>query len=432
MRALYISHNGMLEGLGRSQVLGYLRGLARRGVEFDLVSYELPSASDEEVAALKRQLAGEGIRYLPLRRTMRAPLFVKVGESARGVGKALVSAFERRPDIVHGRSYLPTAVADLVTTLVPRAKLVFDCRGMLGDEYVDSGYWTPDRLEYRLLKRYEARAFGRADGVVVLTNALRRWIDERGWFGRRTHVEAIPCCVDMNAFGFVADARVEVRRELHWEGDAKVLVYAGSLGSWYREDELARFAGIVRRRSASPVRFLLLTAAKPDELVAMLHREGFEADSVATMRVRPEDMPKYLSAADIGLSFIKSCFSKKGSSPTKVAEYLACGLPVVLNGDIGDQADLRSERDACVVLDSYANDELMSAADRALSLASAPLEDRVRRCRRTADEHFGLERVGVARYERLYRTIARPSDSRWAAPGSNDGNSWRRRVEGRA
>lgn len=407
MRALYISHNGMLEGLGRSQVLSYLRGLARTGIEFDLVSYELPGAREEEISALGRQLAGEGIRYWPLRRTVSAPLHTKVGESARGVGRALLAALERRPQIVHGRSYLPTAVADLIATVVPRAKLVFDCRGMLGDEYVDSGYWTKARLEYRLLKRYEARAFRRADGVVVLTNALRRWVEERGWFGGRTHVEAIPCCVDTRAFDVQIEARERVRQELGWERDAKVVVYAGSLGSWYREDELARFAGILRRRSPSPLRFLLLTAARPDELVAMLRREGLDGESVAVRRARPEDVPAYLSAGDVGLSFIKSCFSKMGSSPTKVAEYLACGLPVVLNGDIGDQSDLRTEDDACVVLDSYEDDELVRAADRALALATAPLEQRVQRCRRVAHEHFDLERVGVARYERMYRTLAR-------------------------
>ena len=407
MRALYISHNGMLEGLGRSQVLAYLRGLARTGIEFDLLSYELPTADDDEIEALRAQLAGEGIRYQPLRRTLRTPLLTKVGESARGFAKALLAALERRPAVVHGRSYLPTAVGDLVTTVVPRARLVFDCRGMLGDEYVDAGYWTPDRLEYRLLKRYEARAFRHADGVVVLTDALRRWIDERGWFGRRTLVEAIPCCVDTSTFTFRSEARAEVRRELGWNDQMTVLVYAGSLGSWYREDELARFAGIVRRRSSSPVRFLLLTASKPDELVANLRREGFGDDTMRTLRVRPEEMPRYLSAGDVGLSFIKSCFSKKGSSPTKVAEYLACGMPVVLNGDIGDQAELASEREACVVIGSYTDDELARAADRVLSIASAPLVDRVARCRKTADERFGLERVGVARYERLYRAIAR-------------------------
>jgi glycosyltransferase involved in cell wall biosynthesis len=408
MRALYISQNGMLEGLGSSQVLPYVRGLAKRGIAFDLLSYELPDADGEEIEALRQKLALDGVRWSPLRRARDPRLVVKLRESARGVGQALAAALARRPDVVHGRSYLPTAIADLVATMVPRAKLVFDCRGMIGDEYVDCGYWQREQLEYRLVKRYETRAFQRAEGVVFLTSALRRWATERGWIGRNTEVETIPCCVDLDAFRFDSAARARIRRELGWE-QATVLVYSGSLGSWYREDEIARFAGIVRRRATTPVRFFLLSRSKPEELVEGLRREGFAADSVVTVRARPDEVSQWLSAADIGLSFIKSCFSKMGSSPTKVAEYLACGLPVVLNGDIGDQADLEAERDACVVVGSYDEGELTVAADRALALAAAPLEARVGIGRRVAEERFGLERVGVERYARLYRRLGASS-----------------------
>ena len=38
MRALYISYDGMTDPLGRSQVLPYLEGLAKRGHEITLVS----------------------------------------------------------------------------------------------------------------------------------------------------------------------------------------------------------------------------------------------------------------------------------------------------------------------------------------------------------------------------------------------------------
>jgi glycosyltransferase involved in cell wall biosynthesis len=88
-----------------------------------------------------------------------------------------------------------------------------------------------------------------------------------------------------------------------------------------------------------------------------------------------------------------------------VAEYLACGLPVVLNGDIGDQADLAAETDTCVVVDAFADEDLVSAADRVLPLALRPAKLRAARGRKVADERFGLERVGVARYERLYRAL---------------------------
>jgi glycosyltransferase involved in cell wall biosynthesis len=407
MRVLYISQTGMLEGLGRSQVLAYQRGLARRGAEIDLLSYELPEATDREIELLEGELREAGIRWLPLRRARDSRLRVKVAESLRGVVAALRAGAIRRPDIVHGRSYLPTAIADVVSRLLPRARLVFDCRGMLGDEYVDAGYWTKERLEYRLVKRYETRAFKRADGVVVLTDALRRWIDAQGWLGPHTAVEAIPCCVDLDQFRFLPDARARIRGELGIDGDTSLLVYAGSLGSFYEEGELARFAGVFRRRAegGAPARFLLLTRSEPKDLVARLMKEGFPAAGITVVRARPDEMPGYLSAGDLGLSFIQSCFSKMGSSPTKVAEYLAAGLPVVLNGDIGDQRDLATERDACVVLPSYREDAVVAAADHARSLVARPLAERVAATRRVAAARLDLEAVGVARYARLYDRI---------------------------
>jgi glycosyltransferase involved in cell wall biosynthesis len=405
MRVLYISHNGMLEGLGQSQVLAYLRGLARRGAEIDLLSYEHTPA-EGAIEALQRTLVGSGVRWTPLRRARDTRLVVKVSESFLGVRRALAIALQRRPDIVHGRSYLPTAVSDLVASLVPRAKLVFDCRGMLGDEFVDAGHWTTDRLEYRLLKRYEARAFRRAEGVVVLTNSLKRWVDERRWFGARTQVAVIPCCVDLEAFQVQASTRARARAELGL-GEKLVVVYSGSLGSWYRDSDIARFAGIVKKKTSRPVAFLLLTASPSDTLTALLRAEGFRDDELVVRRVPPSEMPAYLSAGDLAISFIKSCFSKTGSSPTKVAEYLACGLPVVLNGDIGDQQELAAERESCVVPRSFETSDLERAAEEMLALSMHPFEHRVAVCRAVARARFDLESIGVARYQGLYEAMLR-------------------------
>jgi len=407
VRSLYISHNGMLEGLGRSQVLSYLRGLARRGMTIDLLSYELADASRDAIDELRGSLEGSGVHWTPLVRHRDTRLVVKVQESAYGALRALGKALAHRPDIVHGRSYLPTAVADVVATIVPRARLLFDCRGLLGDENVDAGHWTNDRLEYRLVKQYERRAFRRAEGVVFLTHALERWAREHDWVTARTEVAVIPCCVDLDEFRFDADARARVRAELGI-AERLVLVYSGSLGSWYREAEIAQLAGIAKKRAGRPIAFLLLTPSPPAELTRMLRAEGLADDEIVVRKLRPSQMPAYLSAGDLGISFIKSCFSKKASSPTKVAEYLACGLPVVLNGDIGDQADLAAERETCVVVSRFDEEGALEAAvDRGLALASRPLAQRVAEGRAVADARFGLERVGVTRYAALYERLLR-------------------------
>lgn len=405
MRVLYISQSGMLEHLGQAQVLPYLRGLSRRGFEYDLLSFELATADRDAISDLRSSLRGDGIRWTPLVRRQDPRLAVKVQESAKGILRAFATALARRPTIVHGRSYFATAIADLVATVVPRARLLFDCRGMLGDEYVDINYWTPDRIEYRMVKRFEQRAFRRAEGVVVLTNALKEWIRGRTWLGPRTHIEAIPCCVDLERFRFDASARVRVREELGL-GSRLVLVYSGSLGSFYREADVARFAALVKRRAVGEIRFLLLTGSSPERLVGPLEQAGLTKSEIVVRKVNPSEMYKYLSAGDLGISFITSTFSKKGSSPTKVAEYLACGLPVVLNGDIGDQGELAVERDACAVFEGFSDQRLEAVAEQALALAARPLEDRVAASRRVATTRFDVERVGVSRYERLYRALA--------------------------
>lgn len=404
MRALYVSHNGMLEALGQSQVLPYLRGLARRDIEIDLISYELPEATDDAIEALRVRLSREGLRWHPMRRARDPRLRIKVEEAGKGVLDAVMIAARRRPDIIHGRSYLPTAIADAVTKLVPRAKLVFDCRGMLGDEYVDSGYWTTDRIEYRLLKRYEKRAFRRAEGVVVLTEALRRWVQGSGLLGSRTQIETIPCCVDFERFRFDAAGRARVRAELGIEGRL-VIAYAGSLGGLYREADLARFIAVAKRRTDRPFTFLLLTRSDSDGLVESLKAGGLSTDEIRVRAVAPSEMPAYLSAADAGTAFGTTCFARMGCSPTKLAEYLACGLPAVFN-DFGDQATLAPERDACVMVGSFDDAALVDAADRLLAMATVPIDQRVGIGRRVAEERFDLEKIGVARYEALYRSLA--------------------------
>ena len=403
IRCLYISQTGMTEPLGQSQVLAYLRGLARRGIAIELLSMEPAGTPPKDVARIEEQTRAAGIAWQPLVRGSSPRLSRKLYESAVGVSHGLVAALRRRPHIVHARSYVATAVADVVATLTPGAKLLFDCRGMLGDEYVDSGYWTEDRLEYKLLKRFEQRVFRRADGVVVLTESLRRWLDARNVIPTRTPREVIPCCVDTNRFRFDEAARAARRRELG-AGDRPVIVYSGGLGGWYLEEEMARFAGQVKRLRPDAI-FLVMTRSSPDRLRAVAREQGFGDADLVIKNVPPHEMPSWLCAGDVGLCFIRPCFSKIGSSPTKIAEYLASGLIVVANRDVGDQSELAEDSRACVVLGGFGDAELAEGAKRALALSARPIAERAAEGLRVAEARFGLEKVGVDRYERLYRSL---------------------------
>src|ERR1041384_360559 len=69
-RVLYISYNGMLDPLGQSQVIPYLKQLNQRGVEFTLLSFERPEAlakHDTEIERVRSDLATSGIDWHWLR-----------------------------------------------------------------------------------------------------------------------------------------------------------------------------------------------------------------------------------------------------------------------------------------------------------------------------------------------------------------------------
>src|SRR3982074_2435102 len=95
-RALFISYNGMLNPLGQSQVIPYLRELSKRGVRFTLLSFERAGAfgldGQAKCAALRGQLAADGIEWHWLRYHQRPSLPATVYDVASGVryARALV------------------------------------------------------------------------------------------------------------------------------------------------------------------------------------------------------------------------------------------------------------------------------------------------------------------------------------------------------
>jgi glycosyltransferase involved in cell wall biosynthesis len=107
-----------------------------------------------------------------------------------------------------------------------------------------------------------------------------------------------------------------------------------------------------------------------------------------------------LSGADAAVSFIKNCYSKQASSPTKNAEYLACGLPIIANAGIGD-TDLHIDGTGIgALVRGFSPDELAKALSDIDKLGDVHTV-----CQQTAAELFDLESVGGERYRRLYARL---------------------------
>ncbi|HEV2826292.1 MAG TPA: glycosyltransferase [Pyrinomonadaceae bacterium] len=395
LRTLYICYFGIREPLVQTQVLPYLRQLATANVKVHLLTFE-PRLREQwtssELEARQKELAAEGIAWSSLPYHKSPSLPATLYDILAGARFAVRLARREGIAVIHARAHVPMAMA-LLARRFARVKLIFDIRGLMAEEYADAGIWAKNSLPYRLVKKLENAGIRHADQIVVLTERLRHWLVEHK-LKPAGQIQVIPCCVDLSRY----TAPVPEARQVRFE-----IVYAGSVTGVYLLEEMARFFLAVRERQADAF-FRILTTGSAEEVTARLQHAGVRSSDFWVGKVKPDDVPGYLQRARLGLSFRQPEFTQIAASPTKIAEYLAAGLPVVCNSGVGDVDALLAREHVGVLLEELDARAYARAAEQALQLVSEP---QIReRCIAVARRNFDLTTVGAARYQDVYGRIA--------------------------
>lgn len=403
-RVLYISYDGVLEPLGESQVVSYLEPLAT-DCPITLLSFEKPAdlADTARVAAMAERLSGVGITWIRLRYHKRPAVLSTVFDVTHGIVRARAVCHRLRVAIVHARSYVPALIA-LGARGASGAAFLFDMRGFWVDEKVEAGHWKAGGILYRIGKWWERRFFESADAIVSLTSAGVGALPELGYLvPSDVPVEVIPTCVDLQRF--VPDAKdPELVARLDLAGWC-VVGCVGTMSNWYMRDEMLRYLARVTR-SLDQVRILIVTRDDHNALRRDAAAAGIPGERLVITEAAFTDMPRFIRLFDAGLFFIQPALSKRGSAATKLAEFLACGVPVIINDGVGDSGAIVTQHRVGVVLTAL--DE--AAFERSLRQLQAVLADSSvgSRCRQTAVELFNLDE-GAERYRRLYRRLSAAS-----------------------
>lgn len=407
MHSLYLCYFGLREPLVQTQVLPYLRQLAAAGVRLGLLTFEPEapggwSGTGEE--AWRKQLAGEGIRWIWRRYHKRPPAASTLYDIRAGISAARAYVKEHGPCLLHARGHWAGAMAAPVARAhgVP---FLFDIRGLAPEEYVDAGLWRPGGLRYRAAKRLERDLLDAATGFVVLTHRARELLfpgckdaDRNG-----RPIRVIPCCVDLKRFEACwREDRQALRHELGLP-EGPVYVYLGALGGWYLTREMAALFHAALERTPT-ARALVITQSNPAQITGPFAALGGDVSRITCLRAAPAEVPRLLRAADVAVSLIKPSYSKQASSPTKLAEYLAAGLPVIANTGVGDVDTLVRQGRVGILLRDFSRQGFNQALADMDQLRQDP--ELVERCRQVAEQGFDLVSVGGARYRDLYCAIA--------------------------
>lgn len=398
--SVYLTRNGLLEPLGQSQVFSYLRGLSQEH-RITLITYEKDDdwADTQRVAKLRAECERLGIRWLPQRFRPQPKVIAPAISMVRMVWLVAREVRRQRVRLIHARSYIPATVA-LVVSRLTGVPFLFDMRALWPEELITAGRLRRGSMLHKAMVAAERACLRHAGGVVSLTHAaaehLRRVYPE-DLTGQT--VAVIPTCADLDRF--VPASQPPSQRVIGCLGTV--------LSGWFRLDWLAAFLAVAAKRDPE-LRFELTTRDDPVEVRAAI--EG-DADLQSRLRIAPspsERVHEVLQGQMASVMFYAGGeISELGRSPTRMAEILGCGLPVVANEGVGDVAQIIRKHRVGILVGGPSESEMNAAWDELQQLLDDP--ELVVRCRRAAEAVFSLE-AGTAAYSALYRQILDANDGK--------------------
>lgn len=407
-KSLYICYFGVREPLVQTQVIPYLLEIAKDDIEITLLTFEpdlRTKWTTEQIAEKRAELVAKGIGWRCLAYHKRPSVPATAYDVFNGAWYIAKLLRTEKFDILHCRVHIPMLMGAIARKLSKhKPKLLFDIRGFFPEEYTDAGVWPENGWLYRSAKRVERWLMDEADGFVVLTEKARKILfpeskeTGRDEFGRP--VEVIPCCVDfMGRFlGVDKGTEEKILQRLGASGRF-VVTHLGALGGLYLDDEIVEFLAAIREAKPS-VFALFLTQTDPVKITRLLRENGFEENDYFVGRVDPKEVEGYLNVSDLALSFVRAGYATASRSPTKIPEYLACGVPIVANRGVGDVDELIERNGVGILVDEFKSEAYLNALQKLESMG-----DIGDKCRETARCEFDLEKIGGGRYRQIYEVL---------------------------
>ncbi len=223
-------------------------------------------------------------------------------------------------------------------------KVIFDARGAYTAELTEYDV-VRDKTVVGSIEAIEKQALLQADYRLAVSQALvNYWKETFGYTGTE-HV-VIPCTLsrhfefDLPPEQYLAD----LRRNMGFNPEDIMFVYAGSAAGWQSFELVDHY--MARLMSENDHIRLIILSQHFDERYEVMQK--FRARVIVTW-LKQEEVKNYLLAADYGILYREQSVTNQVASPVKFAEYISCGLKVLISEGLGDYTAFAGEhRCACV------------------------------------------------------------------------------------
>ena len=388
---LYVSYDGLLDPLGRSQVLPYVFGLVDAGYSFTILSFEKTDHSLIEINQLKLELHSRGINwvYLPF-----------VYGRFHSLYRFLIGAYKVNRLInnnsykfLHLRGFFPGLIFYLSMGKIP---YIYDIRAFAGQFMYKKKIINKKSLLNKIFQYIEKVLILKSSGLVVLDESGEDYL--KCFFKTRVPLKVITTSTNIEKF--YLDTRKYSNNK---DNSIRFVFLGGARYPYLPERAFSLVKCLISHGYECDLQFINERDHKCIELAR--EKEAFPSDKFSIFSLTSEEIQKRLPMYDCGLVFINGGIWINMCSPTKIGEYLSSGLHVLGLKGIA-VLDRMAKQNICVDVVDNCDDGFRLTADEARSLVSRIKNPkRYNSAKKLAEKHYCLKKALLS-YEDLYLQVS--------------------------
>lgn len=250
-----------------------------------------------------------------------------------GLITALV-CWQRKITVAYGHGMRAGLIALSAKRIMNSLRVIADFHGASAAEF---GYKIRRNSTNKSLGRLENDekfVLTNADQIIFVSKKMHRYYEQK-FACSIDNFNIIPCAINTD-FQVNPKQRDQMRKE-HNLHDKLVIVYSGSAVAYQLLDEMCLLFKTIHQ-SISNAHMLILTHHRA-QFQKNLSSHGISAADYSIYSVDHNAVFDFLQMGDVGFMLRDDAIVNRVSSPTKFAEYLLCGLPVITTAFVGDFSD---------------------------------------------------------------------------------------------
>lgn len=312
-KILYLTYDGISDPLGMSQVLSYMEIISKKN------KYKIHIFSFEKKNKLQRYLkiiSSKKFHNINFDYTFFAKNKInKILKLLISIIQVNIIIKKKNIELIHCRGFFSSLIL-FPSIIFSNKKFLYDYRSFPIEEWQEIGSLKNKFLIF-FLQYIDNLMIKRADHINVLVNQAKIYFNDKM---HKNNFSVIPTCSSIKAIN---------EDEFVYKDNNLNFVYVGGVKDPYQLEKIFTF-----------FKFVLLCSPKSNLTIInenehlyineFINKYNFKK-KIIIKSIDNENLKSELVNYDVGLLFLKITKSRKMCCPTKIGEYVSCGLALVCN-----------------------------------------------------------------------------------------------------